>query len=1448
MLGVSYALLRTKPVQTWTGQRIASFLAEELHTSISIGGIDIDLPGTIVLEKFYVADLQQDTLMYVRRLGVSYRNFKKNQNQLALGVISITGGKFFLKTYQNNQGNNLDFIAAYFSTTTSTDTSNSPFSLSVSNLVAQSSAFTYKNENDSIRTEGINFSDIDTRNVDFELTNIKVIGGAVKATIKSMSLLEKSGFKIKDLTAKVKVNDHQIEANQLHLVTNESDIRRYFSMKYDSWDSYADFWNKVRFYVNLDNAWVSANDIAYFASVFNSVRLSAHANGILSGPLARLESKDLKLDGQQSTYLHTSFKLKGLPNPDQFLMDVQVKDLHTNQTDLKPILSSIGIAPEAIPSQLTKLGEIYLKGSFTGYYYKFKTTADLRTDLGSITADGEMAIPRNHTLPEYSGFVSATDFNLGAILEQEEHIGKITAECQFTGKGFRLNNLYENAYLTISKFDLNHYVYQNAVINGTLDRKLFTGSVNIDDKNIALIFDGAIDLNQKIPAFNFTASIGNANLQALNLYDKPAVLHTGITMNLSASNWNNITGMMAIQNLKLKTDKKQYNLHEIALKADTLHGIQHLDVVSDLSDLSVAGKYDFPTIVSALKAVMKDYLPSYDFGKQNPFKEQDFNFLLTLKNTHPITELFYPSLSISGKNKIRGSFNSSEHRLQISGELMELRYDNLTLKDIIIDQENSDQRMDVNIACNQLLYKDSLLVNTINIANVIRNDQVAINVKLADYSAYNELDLNALYAFTGDQSSILRILPSELSIDHQPWFIKDAFNIVFNDHSIAVNDFSLSREAQELSINGLISNRAEDLLGIKFTNFNLESFSQVTKPLNIALAGVLNGEASISALLSKPRVSSKMFVNNLVYNKTEIGQIVAISSNWDQQSKQISFDGNVINNTLKTIDIYGKINTNTSTENLDINVSMNECELKLLEPFVHEILSNIAGTATADIKLTGSFAKPFINGTVKLNQAALTINYLNTRVNSNEQVQVVNNHVIINKLLITDAQNNRANATGTINLSKLTDPYFNISVSTDNFLCLNTGPQDNPLYYGTARATGTFAFIGPINSMKINIQASTNKGTQFYIPLSDANSIGEQNFINFVNKKDTSSKQQERIEKFTGIALNFDLDVTEDAQVQLIFDEKVGDIIKGRGNANLKLLINTLGDFEMYGEYEISEGEYLFTLQNLINKRLKVAKGGSIRWNGSPYEAQIDINAIYPTSAPVIGLYQAAEYRGNISKTDSSKRVSTDCQLIMKNSLFSPDLSFGLDFPRNPEVKTELAGYLSNQDNVNTQVLSLLIANRFTGNLNATGAASGGVEVLSNQVSNWLSSVYKGLNININSLYGAGGSFSFFDDRVIINGNLVTYGDQSSKTSTGLQQKATSVSGDVSAEYKINKNGNLRVKAFNKIVSNDLALSTEANQNVQGIGLLYRADFDSLGELWRRIWGIKPKETKLVNP
>ena len=125
----------------------------------------------------------------------------------------------------------------------------------------------------------------------------------------------------------------------------------------------------------------------------------------------------------------------------------------------------------------------------------------------------------------------------------------------------------------------------------------------------------------------------------------------------------------------------------------------------------------------------------------------------------------------------------------------------------------------------------------------------------------------------------------------------------------------------------------------------------------------------------------------MVYNNDSIGDLL-FNSTWDPKSELINLNGSIFNKRLKTFGVAGSISTSKNTNNLNIDVVMNETELSVVEPFINEYVSNISGKASADLKIRGSLNEPAINGYLTLKSAGLTVNYLKTQFKISDQIRL----------------------------------------------------------------------------------------------------------------------------------------------------------------------------------------------------------------------------------------------------------------------------------------------------------------------------------------------------------------------------------------------------------------------------------------------------------------------------
>jgi hypothetical protein len=209
--------------------------------------------------------------------------------------------------------------------------------------------------------------------------------------------------------------------------------------------------------------------------------------------------------------------------------------------------------------------------------------------------------------------------------------------------------------------------------------------------------------------------------------------------------------------------------------------------------------------------------------------------------------------------------------------------------------------------------------------------------------------------------------------------------------------------------------------------------------------------------------------------------------------------------------------------------------------------------------------------------------------------------------------------------------------------------------------------------------------------------------------------------------------------------------------------------------------------------------------------------------------------------------MPVECYLIMEGSLLSPVLKFNIELPTaEEETKNVVRNAISTEEELTKQFLSLLVINNFSavstssGGSSGTGAGMAGVtasELLSNQLSNWLSKISNDFDIGVN--YRPGDEISsdqvevalrtqIFDDRVTIHTNV---GVSSQGTTTGTDQQTSTIAGDFDVDVKLTDNGKFRLKAYNRYNHDQLY---KTSPYTQGVGFVYREDFDRFGELGRR--------------
>jgi hypothetical protein len=1442
-----YAVMRSSILQTYLTKKATTYLSDLLNTEVKVGGVDLELFRTFVLKEVFIRDLHKDTLIYAGELKLHVKNYNLKKNNFRFKTIEISNTRFNLVQYKRESDLNFQFILDAFDTgDTSKNKSKAP-SIWCSNFELKNVDFSYRYEKDTTPNFGINFNDAHVRHVNGSFTNLAFVNDTLTAHIDNLTALEKSGFQLKRFTADVSFGSIFMVYKNLDFSTNKSHVSsNQLSFDFKNWDDFNDFEEKVNMSAVFKRSIVEMEDIAYFAPELEGIHKMLTLTGDVRGTVSNLVGRKVKIAFGKNSHLHGDFNLNGLPYLKETYVHLKIDELTTNQIDLESLPTSPFTAKEylKLPHNIARLGQVNFKGNFTGFYNDFVAYGNLATQIGSITSDIQMRQKSENSPMTYSGKLKTNNFDLGTYYGLADVMRNITLDVDINGKGLSLNNINANIVGKIASFEFQQYAYKNIDVKGTFAKNIFNGQFAVEDENVALNFDGDIDLTGKYPYLNFKTEIQHADLSNLNLFKTKNKINfsTLADVKLTGDDIDNLEGSIKLKNTHFIQNEKSVDISDALLISDLSDNNRKLQLISDFADGEIKGKFTLQELQLTLQKMIASYLPALksqeDISKKT--NQQNFVFSMLTKDSKDLSLVLFERLAIYKNTKLEGIFNSTTNDLRFQLNAPEIDLAERKLRDFEISSKTESEKLNIVLRANKLTLGDSNTVKNIILYANAAEDSLKFKMQWVNDSRLNNKGkLSGYTAFNSLNDIAIHFNPSEIFIEDSLWRINKNNLITISDSKIWFQNFELNHDKQSLKIAGLISKHSEDKLNIALTNFNLGILNPLLRDDDVQLQGTVNGTTTISDLYSNLVFSSSLTFNSFTVNNEMLGD-GSVLSIWDGSKESIAINGRFLRGEIPTIGISGFYYPNKKENSLDFELSFQKTQLKLLEKYTNGVASNINGTATGDLFLSGSLKKPQLTGSLEIQKAGFKIDYINTNYTFSAKVNFKNGAIDVPPFSLYDINGNKAEVEGIVTHNYFNSIRFDFDLDAKKLFCLNTNSNQNNLYYGKAYATGLIKIYGDLKNINFNIDARTEKGTQFNIPLSGAAEISENKFVSFINKNDTAQAQNNPYQvDLAGIQLNFDLDVTPDAEVQLIFDSKIGDVIKGNGSGSIKMQINTLGQFNIYGDYIINSGDYLFTLKNVINKRFKIDQGGTVSWNGDPYDAFVNLNAVYRVRTSLFELLQEDTYK---------QRVPVDCELKMTDKLFNPTISFGINLPNSDErIKNEVRSAIGfeNEAELNKQVFSLLVLGRFipptdiAKNASSTptastdyGVSSNSSELLSNQISNWLSQTNDLVKVGVkyspgdeitNKELQVAVSTDLFNDRVSIDGNVGVANNP---------YAASNIVGDVNIEYKINKDGKFRVKAFNQ--SNDYTTIANNGPYKQGVGVFYREEFDTWGELIRR--------------
>ncbi len=1328
----------------------------------------------------------------------------------------------------------------------------SPWNIKLAKITMAHNSLHYYDFSKPVKVNSFDENHLWLRELQLDAENILANEEGIEASIHSLTFNDKSKLSIQSLSGEVKVSNTYADVRNLKLQTQNSTLALLAHASFQSLDQLQNNYQKTKFELSIQKSSVSLKDVLYFVpSLLDSVPLHFPPNTILSidskltGTIDNLIISKLNLQAFNNTSVAVRGSLKGLPDVDHTFMNVKIDRFYTSITDMKNILPD-----SLIPSSIQLPNWIQITGNFKGTVNKATLSAILTSDAGKLTVTGSMQLGK---LPTYDAVVVSSALNLGSILKQGD-VGKIDMKASVKGSGFALDSLDAMLDIKVSKLEYKKYEYRDFNLKGIMNHYLFSGTADLKDDNIDFEFKGDMDYQQDVPHYTFRFNLKNADFKALHLSERPLKARAALDIDLATSDFKIMNGTLKIRNVAIFNGEALYKVDSLLFASIDQKGESEVSIRSDILSGDFKGTFNLFSLPTVFKQHVNRYFSLQDNLVTNSTEPQDFKFDLTIKNTDLLTKIIFPDLHSFVPGKIQGEFDSKKNKLDLAIEISKLKYASTSVDSFTVNITSDVDELRYAIRLKEISV-DTVHIAALKLTGKIAHDSIHTKLLVFDSFAKEKYVLGGVIK-SASTNFRYHFLPDQVVLNYKNWTVPFDNYLQIGARGAVAHNFSLSKETEKISV---VTNEKDSSLSFQFAHWQLSNLTKLVEGV-VPASGELNGDFKFTTA-RKGEFNSTLLIN----------QLSLFEQNWGDASLSLNFASNRYTIDMKVkgketnLMAKGFFMPSPSLSTFNIDVVLFPFDLALIEPLSFNQLKNVKGSVKGTVTLSGNTKAPSLRGSLTFQDASFVSTYLNNSFSlKNESISFEEKGIVLADFKVTDKQNNEASIKGSILTQYYKDFDFDLKVTSRNFQLLNTTIEDNGLYFGNVMVNTNARITGNMNQPKIDMTAALGKGSRltYVVPVDEKNALEQKGIVRFVSKKQKTDpflinlNLQDTVQSlFRGMDMNATLELTDQSTLNIVIDPATGDQLSLRGNSTLVLNSEASGSINLSGRYEITSGTYNFSFYKLLKREFDIVKGSSITWSGDPLNADMDIRASYRVeTSPLDLVYNQINTSDQTEINSYNQRLPFLVFLNIKGKLLVPELSFALDMPDDKRnvmggsIYAKLQDINTRESDLNKQVFALLILKRFISDnpfeSQAGGSASNTARasvsrILSEQL-NQLSKNIKGVQLDfdiksyenntgteVNGQTKAqlGVSKNLFNDRLVVklSGNVDIEGQNTNQSSV------TDYIGDLALEYKLTRDGRLRVTGFR--TSNYDMIDGELTET--GVGLIYIKDYNTLQELFR---------------
>lgn len=1430
-------LLHIPSIQTYIGGCVADALCDKFGTKVKVGRVDLGFINRLILDDSYMQDKNGEQMLRVSRISV-----KINLLALANRQIEITSAQFFglhanLYKATPEAKPNFQFVVDALASKDSTK-QKTPLDLQINSLIIRNGEISYRVLSRPSRPGKFSADDINARNISAHIIINRITDDSLNVKVKRIAFDERCGFKLKSLSlsaiacrTKAKIENFKLElpATLIQIPSLQASYR----MKNGQIEM-----PTLQFEGSIKAPYISPSDLAVFVPTLTRLNMRPALDIQFNGTGSSLTVNKISVNTTDgSLQLVANGGVKNYPaNPSWY---TNIDQLKAGQQAISNIYAVA--TGKNVPNIIERMGNVQITGYAGGDKKNIASEGKLHTSPGNLT----LAFDKRGD--KITAHMETVRFNIGSLVNDNK-LGHISANLNMHGSS--KDNFAAQG--RVYDFDYNGYKYRSLNLNATYRNKRLEGKANIDDPNVQLTAIGTFVNNGAKPNLQLKANIAHFEPNTLRLTDKwqQTAFAANIACDIKGSDINNADGSIELHDFAMRGPETEYNINNVSVKTGYNNGNHFLDVDSDFGTIDINGHFSYNTIVRSVLNMVAAKLPTIPGLTHKPQREfNDFTINASLNSTEWMNRLLGIPLEIHRPLNISGEIDDKNEKINLWCDVPSFTFNGNRFSDAFINVESPSDTLKADIRIKKLADRGKYMALHLNAGASDNHLNTSLSFRNNERHPLKGI-INASTVFAKDEEGVstayIDVLPSRATIGDTTWHVAPS-SIIYSKNKLQVNSFSVSHDNQMLAINGTATKSENDSLLVTLNDIDVSYVLNLVNFHSVDFFGMASGEARIAGAFSeKPLLSADVIVKDFKFETGRMGTLYAnVGYNHEQGNIEINAVAKDEDN--RWTDINGYVSPKHNY--IDLAIDAHRTRAEFMESFCGSFMDNVNADINGNVNVVGPLnninlvGKAVVDGSVRL--SALNTTYWMR----GDSVTFVPDEIKFKGDTIYDRNGNIGIMTGSIYHKHLTNLSYALKVKAKNLLAYDTHSFGDNTFYGTAYVTGDCDIKGKSGEVVIDIDAVPEKNSILVYNAADQSSIGSTDFItwkdNNVEETDsTDTEHNNEVDISTNIRLNFLINCNSNATLKLIMDEKTGDYITLNGDGVLRASYFNKGSFDIYGNYIVDHGVYKLTIQNIIKKDFTFQKGGSISFGGDPYNAALNLKALY-----VLNSVSLADL--NIGRSFSNNNVRVNCLMNITGNPNSPKVDFDLDMPNmSNDIKQMVYSLLNAEEEKNQQVLYLLAVGRFMAqnkNNNATGETpqysqtslamqsflSGTISqqlnsVLSNVInsSNWnfganISTGTEGFN---NAEYEGLLSGSLLNNRLLFNGQF-GYRDNANAT--------TSFIGDFDLKYLLFPNGNLAINVYNK--TNDRYF-TRNSLNTQGLGVIMKKDFTRISDLffWRK--------------